>query len=1649
MNKSTPRDAKSSKQNITSFSDEIYKKILNPKITNSIRKTKYNLIGDLYPLPDPPVENIVAQPSLYQHSFRFLVNPTSLTFKIGNIEPYFLSMYLYDTNKRVRISETYFFDLNDDEILNLIGGKESFKVKKNITPLFSVNQTTQDIWLIIRVDKILQGDTHDTIAETYSKLENVKEREKEKIEEKVKSFCSKQSKYRQPFCWGFISLFNEEKQLRVGKGTTLSSFYRYKDTVSDSCIIEVLSDFSKLGSKKSRSIPGKLKLDIFEFKDTVHRAKNFIDKDGVNTSMDTKSELNSKEELTFDTIQEISPIPSSPSPFLTYSNILYIYPLDLVFTKSMAQLTPRNIAISVQICEHDNLKSKLKNIYNQNFVDSMTDIIFSNVNYHNKNPQFYDEFKLLLPTKLSTKHNLIFTFYHIACQGKSDQEMQTPFAYAILPIFFNGAIIEKTLNMHLISDIPENYLTSDKEAAQKLVIDEKKAKFKVLIRPESSVYPSGGISSFITECNRVMKKSGNLEKLTISINDLTKVSPLKLFQHLPTILNMLFYVMCNIEDLTRYCFDALITIFNSIITNPETDDYLDLKTALSQYAEYFFTSYFNSLSDSKDKRKTNNSVLTTLFIHLSNAWLHKLKSRSKDYARLHKFAWFFFKLIYASMAAHVLKITHETFNGTISNCTFSFTENRSKLFTNEQLTTLRSLVLLLGWEVQERIKGSLTLSKDLNRRIAQFLCDILSVVDRSFVYELIVSVLKEIAPDEDEECYNLKLDFIKIIVSHEHFPQLNLPTPLEINFNNIGDLSQILIKKHPFAGLLQEILMSPIPANNKSLRMKAIHIIQTLLFKVDCNPLFKDEKFKSQYLQIYFPFILYVIDNFEVYQTRDFDEQRCIYLCFLHIINSIEGKVLQQWWKVDTVSRLHNFLNILTTCSEIFEYVGVKKLINRLTTLVNKEDKSETLRLLENYYSNASNLDNPYKSLREKRLKATKPHSGSTFILRNTSIWRHSGIDSDKNHYLTNETLEANLSNEIAFVVLKLIRMFIECKHSDLSAKQPNTLMNNVFQTLISLLGRKQSIEFILEAFEVLKHIIITFSDHFFRSNTSYCSKAIPIILSYCNFQDSIVRSYASSIFFLFMKENFESSSDKNFTRVKVQSIISLSGLIARNSGITDTTYLNSALEATKKYADSYVKTSKDSSLLKQVDQLVEKIEELLEDNSKIKEHEYDQEMKVDLFHRIAQSYKTAPDLRITWLQSLAKYHEENKSWAEAAQTYIHIAALISEYLQIIEPTKGSIKGAAAFDIVSSSAVDEQTIFDGKYLLEEDGVFETNELFKEDGLINSIETAIRCLNEGELYETAIELYKLLMPIYEKNRNYKKLSEAHQKLGKMYTDIIEVTKNKTRLFGSYYRVGFYGEKFGELNSREFIYKEPKITRLGEIQEKLVNIYSKKLNTQIEIITSSSEVNKSKLDKKKCYIQLTSVSPHLEEWELKERVTDFDRNNNIYRFIFETPFTKNEKNQSNSISDQMKRKTILMVETSFPYVKNRLEVVSKEIYELTPIQNALELITNRTRALQIELENPNPKTLQNVLQGSVRLQVHAGPQEVCKVFLANQSKYDFEDVEKLKIAIQEFIDICGEALAKNKEIINSTQLTFHQELEDGLSEIIKFVEPYLTS
>ena len=76
----------------------------------------------------------------------------------------------------------------------------------------------------------------------------------------------------------------------------------------------------------------------------------------------------------------------------------------------------------------------------------------------------------------------------------------------------------------------------------------------------------------------------------------------------------------------------------------------------------------------------------------------------------------------------------------------------------------------------------------------------------------------------------------------------------------------------------------------------------------------------------------------------------------------------------------------------------------------------------------------------------------------------------------------------------------------------------------------------------------------------------------------------------------------------------------------------------------------------------------------------------MDLHYTLAKSYSTSPELRQTWLDSMASLHLKYGNYSEAAHCCIHIAGLIAEYLRI----KGLFNLTYAFVVLKTRHLSEE-----------------------------------------------------------------------------------------------------------------------------------------------------------------------------------------------------------------------------------------------------------------------------------------------------------------------------------------------------------------------
>jgi len=70
-----------------------------------------------------------------------------------------------------------------------------------------------------------------------------------------------------------------------------------------------------------------------------------------------------------------------------------------------------------------------------------------------------------------------------------------------------------------------------------------------------------------------------------------------------------------------------------------------------------------------------------------------------------------------------------------------------------------------------------------------------------------------------------------------------------------------------------------------------------------------------------------------------------------------------------------------------------------------------------------------------------------------------------------------------------------------------------------------------------------------------------------------------------------------------------------------------------------------------EVKDLTKCIRTVLMATSRMKEHRNNPEMYVDLQYSLAKSYTSTPELRKTWLESMARYHEANGNYSEVSRS--------------------------------------------------------------------------------------------------------------------------------------------------------------------------------------------------------------------------------------------------------------------------------------------------------------------------------------------------------------------------------------------------------------
>ncbi|XP_056612154.1 dedicator of cytokinesis protein 10 isoform X2 [Triplophysa dalaica] len=809
------------------------------------------------------------------------------------------------------------------------------------------------------------------------------------------------------------------------------------------------------------------------------------------------------------------------------------------------------------------------------------------------------------------------------------------------------------------------------------------------------------------------------------------------------------------------------------------------------------------------------------------------------------------------------------------------------------------------------------------------------------------------------------------------------------------------------------------------------------------------------------------------FDKLDQAETRSLLLCFLHIMKTISEEVLVSYWHRAIGQEISDFFKILELCLQHFRFLGKRHIARKLAAAVKLAQATQnngTLKATNTSSQSSGLLPQWMTSAQDGHRHArsqTMPIIRSKNALTNPKLLHLMEADGNppEAENFSPTDIEANLSTEVALTILDVLGLFVQHHKKHLQHDEgQNALMKKVFDTYLQFLQINQSTTTLKHVFTALRLLIQKFPSAFFQGTADLCGSLCYEILKCCNHRSSSTQTESAALLYFLMRRNFEFTKGKSIVRSHLQVIKAVSQLIA-DVGIGGSRFQQS-LAIINNFANGDAPL-KNTAFPAEVKDLTKRIRTVLMATSQMKEHEKDPEMLVDLQYSLANSYASTPELRRTWLESMAKIHVRNGDLSEAAMCYIHISALIAESLKrrgYWKPEKGRMSsvskeeacvincsplltpqdgetlfsmGCAAFISISPNVKEEGA------MKEDAGTQDTP--YTEDTLVEQLEMCVDYLWKSERYELIADINKPVIVVFEKRRDFKRLSELYYDIHRSYLKVTEVVNTEKRLFGRYYRVAFYGQGFfEEEESREFIYKEPKLTGLSEISQRLLKLYSDKFGADnVKMIQDSNKVNSKDLDPRFAYIQVTYVVPYFDEKEQLEKKTDFEQHHNIERFVFETPFTLSGKKHGD-VEEQCKRRTILTTRSSFPFLKKRIEVVEQQSTEMNPIEVAIDEMSRKVSELNqlCNMEEVDMIRLQLKLQGSVSVKVNAGPMAYARAFLEekNAKKYPDNQVKLLKEIFRQFSDACGQALNVNERLIKEDQLEYQMEMKAHYKDML---------
>ncbi|XP_019738610.1 dedicator of cytokinesis protein 4b isoform X4 [Hippocampus comes] len=321
-------------------------------------------------------------------------------------------------------------------------------------------------------------------------------------------------------------------------------------------------------------------------------------------------------------------------------------------------------------------------------------------------------------------------------------------------------------------------------------------------------------------------------------------------------------------------------------------------------------------------------------------------------------------------------------------------------------------------------------------------------------------------------------------------------------------------------------------------------------------------------------------------------------------------------------------------------------------------------------------------------------------------------------------------------------------------------------------------------------------------------------------------------------------------------------------------------------------------------------------------------------------------------------------------------------------------------------------------------------------------TIVQNFDRGKCWENGIILCRELADQYESYYDYRNLSKMRMMEASLYDKIMD----QQRLEPEFFRVGFYGKKFPFfLRNKEFVCRGHDYERLEAFQQRMLNEFPHAIAMQ-----HVNQPDQTIYQADAQYLQIYAVTPIPESQDVLQRdgvpdnIKSFYKFNHIWRFRYDRPFHKGTKDKENEFKSLWVERTTLTLVQSLPGISRWFEVDKRELVEVSPLENAIEVIENKNLQLRTliaqcqsrQMQNVNPLTM--CLNGVVDAAVNGGLARYQEAFFVKDyvmnHPEDGEKIGRLRELMFEQAHILEYGLAVHEKVVPQDMRPLHKKLVD---------------